>query len=131
MAIVIVIVIEIETVVAIVVVTGIGIVLVTFVTIMVTVPQDVLAAAQLRPRHIEAGCLRTGFGVGGFIGTLRGLGGRGVGGFNTYNKDLIRLIYGSIVPYPAPPTPLRVPMKVGFTVWQFRIPGLGQFYDRV
>ena len=33
--------------------------------------------------------------------TLRGVG--GVGGLNTYNKDLLRPIEGSIVPYPPPP----------------------------
>ena len=38
-------------------------------------------------------------GSASFIGTLRGAGGRGVGGLNAFNKDLI-----SIVPYP--PTPL-------------------------
>ena len=37
-----------------------------------------------------------------FIRTLRG-----VGGLNTHNKDLVRPIKGSIVPYPPPPTPLK------------------------
>ena len=36
-------------------------------------------------------------GAGGLliIGTLRGVGGGGVGGLNAHNKDLIRPIYGS------------------------------------
>ena len=39
-------------------------------------------------------------------------GGRGRGGRGpAHNKDLIRPISGSIVPYPLPPTPLRVTMK--------------------
>ena len=44
------------------------------------------------------------------IGTLRGVGGRGVEGLNAHNKDLIRPISGSIVPYVPPPYHLRVPM---------------------
>ena len=43
------------------------------------------------------------------IGTLRGVGGGGVGGINAHNKDIIRPISGSIVPC-LPLTPLRVPM---------------------
>ena len=34
---------------------------------------------------------------------------RGVGGLNTHNKDLIRPIYGSIVPYPP-----KGPYEIGF-----------------
>ena len=40
-----------------------------------------------------------------FMGTLRGSRGGGVGGLNAHNKDLIRPINGSIVPYPLPPDP--------------------------
>ena len=45
------------------------------------------------------------------IGTLRGVGGGGVGGLNAHNKDLIRPIYGSIVPYPPPPYPPKGPYE--------------------
>ena len=45
------------------------------------------------------------------IRTHRGVGGREVGGLHAHNQDLIRPIQGSMVPYPLPPTPLRVPVK--------------------
>ena len=44
------------------------------------------------------------------IRTLRGVRGRGVGGLNGHNKDVVRPIYGSMVPYPPSPYPPRVPM---------------------
>ena len=56
---------------------------------------------------------RSGDGIKRFylvIGTLKGGRGRGVGGLNAYNKDLIRPLFGSIYP-----TALRVLMILGCT----------------
>ena len=50
--------------------------------------------------------MQKSLGVSGLrfiIGTLWGVGGGGVGALNAHNKDLVRPIEGSIVPYPPPP----------------------------
>ena len=46
------------------------------------------------------------------IGTLRGLGGGGVGGLSAHNKDLINPTSGSIVPYPSPLYPSKGPYDI-------------------
>ena len=43
------------------------------------------------------------------IGTLRGVGGRGVGDYTSLNRPYQVLVMGIKAPYPPPPTPLKGP----------------------